>query len=192
MKWLLILISVFLLVFNALPVFSVDCTTSRCATCDLCGYCWQLTPVPPAKNPPSNWESCRNCLYPQLTGMPVESNSTLSVDNDNNAITPYPGNWYTAVGCISAGGSFTEQGAAGNVIQIILSRLIFSTIGGIAFLYLIYGAFLLITSQNSPEKLNQGKRVLYGALIGIIFSLGSLFLVNLIATGILKIPGFGQ
>jgi hypothetical protein len=64
--------------------------------------------------------------------------------------------------------------------------------GAIGLAYLIYGSFILLTSQAEPEKINQGKRIVYGAIIGIIITLFSIFLVNLIANGFLKIPGFGE
>jgi len=69
---------------------------------------------------------------------------------------------------------------------------VFSVAGGIAFLYLIYGAFIITTSQSNPERLNYGRRVVYGAITGLIFTLGSVFIVKFIASGILKIPGFGE
>ncbi len=96
------------------------------------------------------------------------------------------------IGCLrtNLAGGFTERGAAAGVVQTLLN-LIFSAVGGIAFLYLLYGAFLVLTSQADPERLNQGKRVVYGAVIGLIFTITSVFLINFIASGVLKIPGFG-
>jgi len=63
--------------------------------------------------------------------------------------------------------------------------------GGIALLMLMYGGFLILTSQAEPERLNYGRRVVTGAVIGLIFALGSVFIVNIIGSGILRLPGFG-
>lgn len=156
--------------------------TSRYAACDLCGYC-------PPDRLPSTWEKCRLCLYPNASSDPALK-ETLQVDTGTNTgPTPYQGRQYTVIGCIKTDlGSFSQEGAAASVVQIILN-VIFSIIGGIAFLYLIYGSFIVLTSQAEPERLNYGKRLIYGAIIGLIFSLSSVFIVNFLAAG-LKIPGF--
>lgn len=193
MKRLLIFFIFGFLVFGlARSAYSAtDCSglddTSRCATCDLCGYCFsEGTPQPT----PQKWESCRNCLYPDLTGAPAEGNETLRIEPISNAApSPYPGHWYTMVGCISTNLGFTGQGAAGSVVQTLLN-IIFGAAGGIALLYILYGSFIILTSQADAERLNHGKRVVYGAIIGVIFSLSAVFLVNFVAGNVLKIPGF--
>lgn len=156
----------------------------RFAACDLCGYC------PSDNKIPSTWEKCRLCLYPNANADPA-AKDTLRVDSaTNTGPTPYPGRQYTVLGCIKTDlSSFSEEGAAASVVQILLN-IIFSVIGGIAFLYLIYGSFTVLTSQAEPERLNYGKRLVYGAIVGLIFSLLSGFIVNFLASGILKIPGF--
>ena len=157
--------------------------SSRFAACDLCGYC------PPDK-PPSNWEKCRLCLYPNTSSDPA-TKDTLKIDfSTNTGPTPYQGRQYTVIGCIKTDlGSFSQEGAAASVVQILLN-VIFSIVGGIAFLYLIYGSFTVLTSQAEPERLNFGKRLIYGAITGLAFSLSSAFIVNFLASGVLKIPGF--
>lgn len=155
----------------------------RYAACDLCGYC-------PPDLLPSSWENCRQCLYPD-----ADNNSsikdTLRVDpTTNTGPTPYQGRQYTVIGCIRSDlGSFQQEGAAASVVQRLLD-VIFGIVGGLAFLYLIYGSFVVLTSQAEPERLNYGKRLIYGAIIGLVFSLLSVFIVNFLASGILKIPGF--
>jgi len=154
------------------------------ATCDLCGYCQD-------SRVPGNWEKCRNCIYPDLGGVGAETNSSLTIV-DNNPITPKPGRMFTMFGCINTKmDSFESDGAAASVVQVLLN-VIFSVAGGIAFLYIIYGSFIIISSQANPERLNYGKRIILGAIIGVIFCVSAVFIVNLIAGGILKIPGFGS
>jgi len=157
----------------------------RFAACDLCGFC------PPA-SPPQSWLSCKKCLYPEIGDDPSTLDSLRIDESTNLPPTPYPGKQYTFLGCLGGGsGGFTQEGSAGGVVQSILN-IIFSVAGGIAFLYLIYGSFIITTSQADPERLNYGKRVVNGAIIGLVFTLGSVLLVNFIASGILKIPGFGE
>lgn len=159
-------------------------TDQRYAACDLCGYC-------PPNPPPQNWLKCKKCLYPNTSDDPSLM-ETLKIDPKTNLPpTPMLGRQYTFLGCLGGGSSFSEENAGGLFVQSILN-IIFSSIGGIAFLYLIYGSFIIITSQSDPEKLNYGKRIISGAIIGLIFSLSSVFIVNFIASAILKLPGFGK
>ena len=154
------------------------------ATCDSCGFC-------PPNAPPQSWESCRKCLYPDMSSDPALMES-LMIDPETGLPPPVvSGRQYTFLGCLGGGAGFTEEGAVGGVVQSLLN-IIFSVAGGISFLYLIYGSYIIITSQANPERLNYGKRVLYGAIAGLIFTIGSVFIVNFIASGILKIPGFGD
>jgi hypothetical protein len=191
MKKVFIFILVFLLLAG---IVSNVLAQPRYAVCDLCGYCPDITPTPPAQNPPSNWSDCAGCLYANISDIsdPLRK-ETLIVDPETNlAPTTIPGKQYTFLGCLGGGsGGFTGSGAAGGVVQSLLN-IIFSISGGIAFLYLLYGSFIIATSQANPEKLNYGKRVVYGAIAGLIFTVGSVFIVKFIASGILKIPGFGE
>ena len=157
----------------------------RYSACDQCGYC-------PPNPPPESWSNCQKCLYPDINPDPSIMES-LQIDPETNVIiAPAKGHYFTFLGCLSTGaGSFSEEGGAGNVIQILL-KTIFSVVGGVAFLYLLYGSFVLATSQNDPEKLNYGKRLVYGAIVGLIFSLTSVLLINFLASQVLKIPGFGN
>ncbi len=157
--------------------------SSRYAACDLCGFC-------PPNPPPQSWLKCKQCLYPNLSDDPTLM-ETLKIDPETNLPpSPEPGKQYTFLGCLGSGSSFTEEGAAGGVVQSILN-IIFSIAGGIAFLYFLYGSFIIATSHSDPERLNYGKRVVTGAIIGLVFTIGSIFIVNFIAGGVLKLPGFG-
>lgn len=189
--WCTILFLIFFLSFSALKTrASTPPPAPRFASCDLCGYCL-------GKSVPQNWESCRACLYPDANSTP-ENNSTLliapnpTISSALEPPTPKLGRHYTMIGCINTNiaGGFTEEGAAGNVVQRLLN-ILFSISGGVAFLYLLYGSFLVLTSQSEPEKLNRGKRTIYGSVVGIIFVILAVFIVNFIGNTLLRIPGFG-
>lgn len=175
----------------------------RYTSCDQCGLC--VTPSSAAApdgilgEVPGNWPGCRACLYPGTTTFPPDQRKTLIIPDtaDANGLpinippTVEPGHYYTAVGCLTTNvGDFSKPGAAAGVITPILNMM-FSLAGGIAFLYLMYGAFLILTSRGDFEQLNQGKRTVYGSIVGLIFTLSSVFVINLLANGVLKIPGFG-
>lgn len=190
MKKVFIFIIAFLLLVSIISNVSAQDPTvadsgPRYAACDLCGFC-------PPNDPPQSWGSCQKCLYPDISSDPSTMES-LAVDPETNLPpSPASGKQYTFFGCLGGeSGSFTDESAAGGVVQPLLN-IVFSMAGGIAFLYLLYGSFIIITSQANPERLNYGRRVVYGAIAGLIFTLGSVFIVKFIASGILKIPGFGE
>ncbi len=183
----------FLVIFFAIVFFlfisrTFPAQAQRYASCDLCGLCQVDKTI---QSQPSNWESCRACLYPELTSYPASDLQTVLVEPTNNLPpTPYTGHTYTMIGCIQTDLQLVGQkGSAASVVQVLLNVL-FGVIGAIAFLYLIYGSFIILTSQADPERLNYGKRLVMGALVGVTFTLLSAFIVNFLATGILKIPGF--
>lgn len=161
--------------------------TGRYAACDLCGYC-------PPSQAPSTWPKCKACLYPNVTSNDPSAGETLKITDLTTNVPPTPasGRIYTQLGCLGTNlGGFQQEGAAAGVVQTLLN-VIFSIVGGLAFLSLIYGSFIILTSQSNPERLNYGKRVVYGAIVGVIFSLSAVLIVNLLASGILKIPGFSS
>ncbi len=208
------MISVFALVsfltifFTPSPIQAqIDCNTARCGDCDVCGYCriprTAETGEPTPVQVPGNWQQCRQCLYPDFTGvgpaadLDARENRTLEVNNDTSSpfyniqVTPRPGRYFTQVGCVVTDlGDFTDSANQGNAVNFIL-RGIFNISGGIAFLYLIYGAFLIMTARGDPVRLNQGRSVLFGAIFGLIFVIVSTLILNLVGGQILRIPGFG-
>lgn len=62
--------------------------------------------------------------------------------------------------------------------------------GGIAFLLMLYGGFLLITSAGNPERVKMGRTILVSALSGLLFIIFSVFLLRTIGVEILNIPNF--
>jgi hypothetical protein len=181
-KTLYNLFFIFLFFFPlVIPTFAQE----RYATCDQCGYC-------PPSPPPGNWVKCVQCLYEGIDPNPASRRTLLIDPNSNLPPTPIPGRAYTMIGCVRTNlGSFQQEGAAASIVQVFLD-LIFKIIGGVALLYLLYGASIIMTSQANPERINYGKRVVMGAIIGVIFSVTAVFLVNFIASGVLRIPGFTQ
>ena len=180
-KIFIFVLFLFIVAFVSRQTFAQAPTSAgpRYNSCDRCGYC----PPNPA---PQSWKACQKCLYPNINPDPAALDS-LKVNT-----TPTLGRQFSSVlGCIKSNNGFGQEGAVGGVVQTLLN-IIFSMSGGIAFLYLIYGSFIIATSQSTPDRLNYGRRVVYGAIAGLIFTLGSVFVVKFIASGILKVPGFGE
>jgi len=92
------------------------------------------------------------------------------------------GKVWTALGCINTQDTnqFVSQ-VLGIVIKIA---------GGIAFLLIIFGAIKVLTSAGNPENVKAGQELITSALMGLLFILFSVFLLELIGVKILNIPGF--
>jgi hypothetical protein len=191
MKKLLFFIFILFILFVSPSASAQEETASpRYAECDLCGYCV-------GKEPPSDWSRCQKCIYPQfgtLENANAAENKTVLINPETNLPPKQTaGSMYTQVGCLTTNlPDFTQPGAAASLVTTLLQSVIFPTVGGIAFLYVLYGAFIIATSQANPERLNQGKKTVIGAIIGVVFTIMSIFITNFVASNILKIPGFGN
>lgn len=154
----------------------------RFADCNKCGYCKTNT------KQPGDLKQCMQCLYPDFVNNPE---GTLLVDPlKNMPVQPKTGTYYSQLGCIDVGiGGFRDPTAAGGVLNIILTRLLFPITGVLSILALIYGAFLVMTAQDDAEQIARGKKWIYGAIVGVIFTFGAILLIRIIGGDILKIPG---
>lgn len=68
--------------------------------------------------------------------------------------------------------------------------IILSLSGGIALLLIIYSGYKLMLSQGNPEKVQEAKETLTAAIVGLLFIIFSLVILQVIGVDILKIPGF--
>lgn len=74
--------------------------------------------------------------------------------------------------------------------MVIILRFISGLIGGIAFLALLRGTLLILTSQGDPERINQGKDWIVSAVVGLVFMTFSTIVLAIIGVDIIRIPGF--
>lgn len=126
-----------------------------------CDLCgWCNAQINPT--PPPNWQKCHDCLY----------------DPYGNEAT---GSYYTVFGCIA-----TQPEA---FVKSILS-IVFGVSGGIAFLAVIAGSGIVLTSGGYPERLQTGKDIIFSSIFGILLILFSIFLLHFVGYDILRIPGF--
>ena len=107
-----------------------------------------------------------NCLY----------------EDGEAATLPKVKTYFTVFGCLS-----TEPG---EFVKKMLSFL-FSIVGGTAFLSVLAGSAMVLTSAGDPEKLRSGKNVITSSIIGLLLVIFSAFLLRTVGFDILKIPGFG-
>jgi hypothetical protein len=131
---------------------------------------------------PGRWQSCRQCIYNGFGPGDINPLDNKTIQGTAEGIpTPDLYHIYTDFGCLSTRpGEFASQ----------ISSFFFSIVGGISFLFFLYGAGIIATSRSDPGRLNHGKRVIYGAIAGLLFALFSVFIIRFIATG-LGLPSIG-
>ena len=130
-------------------------------TCDACGWCNKDINL----TPPPNWADCHKCLIDPATG-------------------PRDRTYYTVLGC------FSTDPSGGPFVRSVLS-IIFGMAGGTAFLMVLWGSAMVLTSSGDPVRLQSGKETIISSVAGILLILFSTFLLSVIGVDILKIPGFG-
>jgi len=123
------------------------------------------------------------CICSKSTSMPPSPHSASSPQLCPVGTNP-EGGIMTALGCIPTKDTTQFVGwILGSAIKIA---------GGIAFLLIIFGAIKVLTSSGNPEAVKAGQEMITSALMGLLFIIFSLFLLELIGVKILQIPGFGQ
>jgi hypothetical protein len=113
--------------------------------------------------PPPDWNRCHTCLY----------------DASNREAT---GSYYTVLGCLST---------SPNKFVKSLMTVIFGIAGGIAFLSVLAGTGMILTSSGDPERLKSGKDLVTSSIAGLLLIVFSVFLLKVVGFDILRIPGFG-
>jgi hypothetical protein len=89
---------------------------------------------------------------------------------------------WTAVGCVPS----SPDKAIGVVVTIGLGLS-----GAVVLIMILVGAALLSVSQGDPNKTQEAREIITSAIIGLIFIIFSVTILQFIGSDILRIPGFG-
>jgi membrane protein insertase Oxa1/YidC/SpoIIIJ len=89
---------------------------------------------------------------------------------------------WTAVGCISTN--------PGQTIAALV-KIGINIGGGVALLMILAAGFMFTTSQGDPNKTKEAKDLMQAAVIGLLFIIFSVTILQFIGVSILQIPGFG-
>ena len=92
------------------------------------------------------------------------------------------GGVWTAIGCIRT--------SASQFVTETVMGLGISLAGVIAFLCIIYSAFMLQTSGGNPERIKKSQEMLTSCIMGLMLIIFSVFILRLIGVNIIRIPGF--
>lgn len=132
-------------------------------------------------------ETCDHCnenigtdsTYELCTQIDVNTEAYLKciecLGPDNDGI-------WTAIGCIPTNPE--------SIIQVVIQLGL--TIGGaIVLIMILVGSFMLSVSQGDPNKTKEAKEMITSAIIGLLFVIFSITILQFIGVNILHIPGFG-
>lgn len=78
------------------------------------------------------------------------------------------------------GGSPTSACGLPQLVEvgINLARIILALSGSLALIMFIYGGFMWLTAAGTPARVDKGKQILIGAIIGLIIIFGAVTIVN--------------
>lgn len=161
------------------PAPSSQCPDPNAATCPA-GYdqFWQC---PFRLSVPAGQECCK---WNGLFSYDYKPFSTCS-EIHNQAFGPCgtSGTCKTAIGTVSTGNP-------SGLISIILSSLL-SISGAIAIFLIIRSGYKLMFSQGNPEQVQVAREELTAAIVGLLFIVLSLILIQFIGLDVLRLPTFG-
>lgn len=87
----------------------------------------------------------------------------------------------TAIGCVET----TPTDLIKNIFTFFVG-----VSGGIAFLTMLYGGFKMMVSRGEPQALSGAKQLFTSAIIGLLFVVFAILLLQIIGADILSLPGF--
>ena len=131
---------------------------------------------------------CRPCpdpvedCYKDSDDHPIITNSPLSSPCDN------PGD----SGCSHIKTVFGFVSTSADDFTRWLLGFVLSISGGIVILIIIISGYRLMTSAGDPEKIKNARDQLTAAIVGLLFIIFSLVILELITRDILGLPGFGS
>lgn len=149
----------------AIP-FSPFCSDATIDSCDLdiitSDDTTTLVPVP--------YDLCG-----QISGEDIRT-SCLTCYHDEDGI-------WTAVGCIP------KTDTTGIVKTVVRTGL--GLAGGVALIMILVAAFMFSTSQGEPKRTSEAREILSSAIIGLVFIIFSVTILQFIGYSVFKLPGFG-
>lgn len=189
MKKIFFVVSLFFLVSLMLPSKALaGCTqvASNQTTCSPPQSTTCSQPLPVAGNiqrwccdDPASCDIAKGVVQQQITNQMDGNSGPDPRDNCTNGIN-------TAIGCIPVLNSDNGTAFAGFILKWGIG------VGsGIAFLLIVYGGFMVMTSQGDPNRLKAGQELLTSAISGIILLIFSIFILKFIGIDILGLGNFG-
>lgn len=126
------------------------------------------------ENPPSHqfFELCKQ--------IPQDEHGKQAYDKCEACLSS--GAIWTSIGCIQ----WTQEGIVGHLMKVGLG-----VAGGIALLMILAAAFLFAASEGEPKRTSEAKEILTAAIIGLVFIIFSITILEFIGVKIFRLPQFG-
>lgn len=97
--------------------------------------------------------------------------------------------------CFQSGGVWTAVGCIPSDPESVITTIVtigLTAGGGIVLIMILVGSFMLSVSQGDPNKTKEAKEIITSAIIGLLFVIFSVTILQFIGVSILRIPGFGE
>lgn len=97
--------------------------------------------------------------------------------------------------CFAAGGVWTAVGCIPSDPESIIHTIIRIGLmlgGGIVLVMILVGAFMLSVSKGDPKKTQEAKELITSAIVGLLFIIFSVTILQFIGVSVIRIPGFGE
>ncbi len=127
------------------------------------------------------------CKAGELTNDELKTNEPLSLPCAKNGQS-----YSDAKGCTRIKTALGFVRTDSNGFTKWLLGFVLSIAGGIVIIIIIVAGYKLMTSQGDPEKIKNARDQLTAAIIGLLFIIFSLAILELITRDILGLPGFGN
>lgn len=103
--------------------------------------------------------------------------------------------WQACIACFENNGVWTAVGCIPSDPESVIVTIItigLAAGGGIVLIMILVGSFMLSVSQGDPNKMKEAKEIITSAIIGLLFVIFSVTILQFIGVSILHIPGFGE
>ena len=119
-----------------------------------------------------------------------KDNPYTYVDKNGNKLTAEAGSRDQILTCTVVPTAFgnidtSPQGIVKSLLQILLSIA-----GSVAFILILIAGYKIMTSRGNPEQIQDAKEQLTSAIVGLLFIIFSVVLIQTIGVDLLHIPGF--
>jgi len=147
---------------------SVEATSTTCDSSLLC----------------NEGQGCISGAAPTPPPPPCSVTATSTVTNPDGTKTTV-----TTCQSIDSGVGISLATDPGGLINTLVA-IVLSVAGAIALLLIIISGYRLMVSQGNPENVKNAREQLTAAIIGLLFVIFSLVILQLIGVNILGLPGF--
>ncbi len=149
--------------------------SSRCQKNSSCSQSEPLSPGSTATGDYKRFELCN-----QIADSTMKQQCMSCMDGTNSS-SKKAGVW-TAIGCVGQDPESITQ----KLIQLGVGMG-----GGLCLLMCLAGGFILTTSEGNPKKVEEARGMITGAIVGLLFVLFSVVILQFIGVTIFQIPAFG-